>query len=50
MFLFIGFLVSIEVFREIRVPFTSIRLATARREAPAAMVQARSAETADRLA
>jgi hypothetical protein len=31
-FLFAGFLVSIEVFREIRVPFTSIRLATARRE------------------
>jgi hypothetical protein len=31
-FLFLGFLVSIEVFREIRVPFTSIRLATARRE------------------
>jgi hypothetical protein len=49
-FLFVGFLVSIEVFREIRIPFTSIRLATARREAPAAMLQARSAETADRLA
>jgi hypothetical protein len=31
-FLFLGFLVSIEVFREIRVPFTSIRLAAARRE------------------
>jgi hypothetical protein len=31
-FLFAGFLVSIEVFREIRVPFTAIRLATARRE------------------
>ena len=31
-FLFAGFLVSIEVFREIRVPFTSIRLATARHE------------------
>ena len=27
-----GFLVSIEVFREIRVPFTSLRLAAARRE------------------
>ena len=26
LFLFAGFLVSIEVFREIRVPFTSIRL------------------------
>jgi hypothetical protein len=31
-FLFIGFLVSIEVFREIRVPFTRIRLAGVRRE------------------
>ena len=31
LFLFIGFLVSIEVFREIRVPFTGIRLATRRR-------------------
>ena len=27
-FLFAGFLVSIEVFREIRIPFTSVRLAT----------------------
>jgi hypothetical protein len=36
-FLFAGFLVSIEVFREIRVPFTSIRLATRRRESPAAL-------------
>jgi hypothetical protein len=34
-FLFAGFLVSIEVFREIRIPFTSIRLATGRRESPA---------------
>jgi len=34
-FLFIGFLVSIEVFREIRIPFTSLRLATGRRESPA---------------
>jgi hypothetical protein len=32
LFLFTGFLVSIETFREIRVPFTRIRLATARRE------------------
>jgi hypothetical protein len=31
-FLFAGFLVSVEVFREIRIPFTGIRLATARRE------------------
>ncbi|MFL5755405.1 MAG: hypothetical protein ACJ77N_03820 [Chloroflexota bacterium] len=30
--LFAGFLVSVEVFREVRVPFTSIRLGTARRE------------------
>jgi hypothetical protein len=35
-FLFLGFLVSIEVFREIRIPFTSIRLATRRRESPEA--------------
>ena len=32
-FLFAGFLVSIEVFREIRIPFTGIRLSTRRREA-----------------
>jgi hypothetical protein len=32
-FLFLGFLVSIEVFREIRIPFTRIRFATGRREA-----------------
>jgi hypothetical protein len=31
-FLFAGFLVSVEVFRELRIPFTDIRLATARRE------------------
>ena len=31
-FLFAGFLVSIEVFREIRIPFTSIRLAPGRHE------------------
>ena len=34
LFLFIGFLVSIEVFREFRVPFTGIRLGARRREAP----------------
>ena len=39
-FLFIGFLVSIEVFREIRVPFTGIRLATRRRESPASLADA----------
>jgi len=33
-FLFAGFLVSVEVFREIRIPFTSLRIATARRESP----------------
>jgi hypothetical protein len=32
LFLFAGFLVSIEVFREIRIPFTGIRLGAARRE------------------
>jgi hypothetical protein len=31
--IFAGFLVSIEAFREIRIPFTSIRLATGRQEA-----------------
>jgi hypothetical protein len=40
LFLFIGFLVSIEVFREIRVPFTGIRLATRRRESPASQSNA----------
>jgi hypothetical protein len=39
-FLFAGFLVSIEVFREIRIPFTSIRLATGRREAAVATASA----------
>ena len=42
-----GFLVSIDVFREIRVPFTGIRLATARRESPLAQVTAASAEAVD---
>jgi len=32
LFLLVGFLVSVEAFREIRVPFTSIRLATGRHE------------------
>jgi hypothetical protein len=31
-FLFVGFLVSIEVFREFRIPFTSIRVGGPRRE------------------
>lgn len=42
LFLFAGFLVSIEVFREIRVPFTSIRVGGTRREA--ATVERLSAE------
>ncbi|HEX5828111.1 MAG TPA: hypothetical protein VFY23_11350 [Candidatus Limnocylindrales bacterium] len=45
-FLFAGFLVSVEVFREIRVPFTGIRLSTARRDRAArrdAAVQVREA-------
>ena len=36
-FLFAGFLVSIEVFREIRIPLTSVRFATGRRESPDAI-------------
>jgi len=36
LFLFFGFLVSIEVFREIRIPFTSVRIGGARHESPAA--------------
>lgn len=32
LFLFVGFLISIEVFREFRIPFTRIRLGVARRE------------------
>ena len=35
-FLFAGFLVSIEVFRDIRIPFTSIRWLAGRHESPAA--------------
>ncbi|HET7726977.1 MAG TPA: hypothetical protein VFK54_06565 [Candidatus Limnocylindrales bacterium] len=35
-FLFAGFLVSVEVFREIRIPFTGVRLTTLRRESPGA--------------
>ncbi len=45
LFLFAGFLVSIEVFREIRIPFTSIRFATARRESLAAARIARENES-----
>jgi hypothetical protein len=32
LFLFVGFLVSVEVFREIRIPFTSVRIGGARHE------------------
>ncbi len=38
-FLFAGFLVSIDVFREIRIPFTHIRLVTGRHEHAAAIVE-----------
>ena len=47
-FLFAGFLVSIEVFREIRVPFTRIRLVTGRHEDPAAAALERSEDSASR--
>ncbi len=46
-FLFAGFLVSIEVFREIRIPFTSIRLHPIRRESPAATRAAAEAAHVD---
>ena len=46
LFLFAGFLVSIEVFREIRVPFTSIRLSRTRHEAAGAERLAEEAESA----
>jgi hypothetical protein len=41
-FLFLGFLVSIEVFREIRIPFTGIRLANPRREPPGVIREPRA--------
>ncbi|MBE3075594.1 MAG: hypothetical protein IMZ75_11740, partial [Actinobacteria bacterium] len=47
-FLFAGFLVSIEVFRDVRIPFTSIRLLTGRHESPAAERIAAGVETAAR--
>ncbi len=47
-FLFAGFLVSIEVFREVRIPFTGIRLVRARRESPsAARIAAAAAPATD---
>jgi hypothetical protein len=50
LFLFAGFLISIEVFREFRVPFTSIRLGHARHEAAGAegLAQAAEVEEPDR--
>ncbi|HYH94009.1 MAG TPA: hypothetical protein VD763_12675 [Candidatus Saccharimonadales bacterium] len=48
LFLFAGFLVSIEVFREIRIPFTSIRLGTARHESSAAVRLVAANEAAER--
>ena len=51
LFLFAGFLVSIEVFREIRVPFTSILLSRTRHEPAGAMALAEASEAAvDRAA
>ena len=47
LFLFAGFLVSSEVFRELRVPFTSIRLGAARHEAPAGEMRPPSARPGD---
>jgi hypothetical protein len=44
--LFAGFLVSTEVFREIRIPFTSIRLRSRRRESMAAEGDAAEEEAA----
>ena len=42
-FLFAGFLVSIEVFREVRIPFTSVRLRSGRREHDAGALTAEGA-------
>ncbi|MEA2630905.1 MAG: hypothetical protein QOE66_1124 [Chloroflexota bacterium] len=47
LFLFAGFLVSIEVFHEIRLPFTSFRLARARHEPAGADAIAAEADAAD---
>ena len=48
LFLFAGFLVSIEAFRQIRIPFTGIRLSVVRRESPAAGALARVDDATDR--
>ena len=47
LFLFAGFLVSIEVFRQIRVPFTSVVLGGVRHESPAAQALADKADVID---
>ncbi len=47
-FLFAGFLVSIEVFRDIRIPFTSIRWLAGRHESPAAELIASEVAAAGR--
>jgi hypothetical protein len=46
-FLFAGFLVSVETFRQIRIPFTRIRFGLARRENPAAGGSSDDAGTSD---
>ena len=46
--LFAGFLVSVEVFREVRIPFTSIRLSRTRHEPAGAAELAAAAETVER--
>jgi hypothetical protein len=47
-FLFAGFLVSIEVFRQIRIPFTDVRLTRVRHESPeAARIAAEAAGPSD---
>jgi hypothetical protein len=48
LFLFAGFLVSIEVFRQVRIPFTTIRLGRARHESPAAVALVAANETVER--
>jgi hypothetical protein len=47
-FLFTGFLVSIEVFRDVRIPFTSVRLLTGRHESAAAVRIAAGVESTAR--
>ena len=47
LFLFAGFLVSIEAFRQIRIPFTGIRLSV-RRESSTAGALARVGDATDR--